>query len=176
MADKGGLPYVIYVGSPAISTRIVPMPIKKRSDFEQLFFSSDHDSSHIVGPLLESHECFDLNLNNLPQSFDIKDNSHFNFLLNEQLKLKLQGYDTASSIHSKEGINFYKSVLKAPDSVLSILKNGWLPELTQTLDLPYRERNNSSALLNLDYMRKVFSFFSNFYDFYIKDIFNLIIF
>ena len=68
--------------------------------------------------------------------------------------MKLAGFDTAAPlIHSKESVLFHKYVLKAPNYIIKILEEGYRPTIIKELELPYMERNNSSALKELSFVR-----------------------
>ena len=82
-----------------------------------------------------------------------KDLRFYEYLKTSQIHLKAKGYNTADSIHSDNAIQFYSSVLNASDSILNILKFGYMPEFKESVPNFYSEPNNRSALQNMPFVR-----------------------
>ena len=96
---------------------------------------------------------FNPSLNELPLPDCDKDLNHFQFLLTVQNQLIAKGFSASVSIHSLEAIDFYRRILKAPEFVLNVLEFGYKPEFSSELQLPYFEKNNASALKEMDFVR-----------------------
>ena len=101
---------------------------------------------------------FQTSLKDIPLPDCKKDLDHYQFLLTVQNQLIANEFSVTHSIHSLPAIDFYRRILKAPDFVLEILRFGYKPEFNSELVLPYFEKNNSSALKEMDYVRYCFSF------------------
>ena len=147
-------PCVIHAGKKAIRTQVVPS--QKSEVIKELKLSNKILDNTLLSDedlLPNDFDPFDILLSNLPSPTTVKDINHLKFLVNVQSQLQASGYDKADSIHSPQGIYFYKHILKAPAFVIGILEKGYKPDVISELNLPYCEANNASAINEMSFVR-----------------------
>lgn len=79
-------------------------------------------------------------------------------LLDQRTQLKAQYITIPKGIHSSEAISFYRNTLKANDSVMSILEEGYDPPFATMPCLPMRLPNNRSAREHPQFVRYLLVF------------------